>query len=81
MRVLCDECQEAFEPKEQTRYLGAMITEKYIVCPHCGKKHIVRRNLNLNADEETIVDGLAIGLHQVIRDNPEILINSLKQAL
>ncbi len=47
MRVLCDECQEAFEPKEQTRYLGAMITEKYIVCPHCGKKHIVTLNNSL----------------------------------
>lgn len=36
---------------------------------------IVReRNLNLNADEETIVDGLAIGLHQVIRDNQHIFI-------
>lgn len=41
---------------------------------------IVReRNLNLeNTDEETIVDGLAIGLHQVIRDNPEIFFNYIK---
>lgn len=35
---------------------------------------IVReRNLDLsNSDEETIVDEIAIGLNQVIRDNPEI---------
>lgn len=35
---------------------------------------IVReRNLDLvNSDEETIVDEIAIGLHQVIRDNPDI---------
>lgn len=41
---------------------------------------IVReRNLDFkNADDETIVDGLAIGLHQVIRDNPEIFINYIK---
>lgn len=37
---------------------------------------IRERNLNLNADEETIVDGLAIGLHQVIRDNPNIFIDT-----
>lgn len=39
---------------------------------------IVReRNLNLDNDnEETIVDGLAVGLHQVIRDNPNIFIEN-----
>ena len=47
MRILCDECQEAFEPKEQTRYLGAMITEKYIVWPQRSKKHIVTLNNSL----------------------------------
>lgn len=31
-----------------------------------------------NPDEETIVDGLAIGLHQVIMDNPEIFLNYIK---
>lgn len=39
---------------------------------------IKERNLDLfNSDEETIVDELASGLHQVIRDNPKIFINSL----
>lgn len=47
MKVLCDECQKAFEPKEQTRYLGAMITESYIECPHCREKHIVTLNNSL----------------------------------
>jgi hypothetical protein len=39
---------------------------------------IVReRKLNLeNADDETIVDGIAVGLHQVIRDNPNIFIQN-----
>lgn len=39
---------------------------------------IVReRNLDLEKDDdETIVDGLAIGLHQVIRDNPSIFIEN-----
>lgn len=37
---------------------------------------IKERSLDLeNADEETIVDEIAIGLHQVIRDNPEIFKN------
>ena len=34
---------------------------------------IKERNLDLqNSDEETIVDEIALGLHQVIRDNPKI---------
>lgn len=37
---------------------------------------IVReRSLDLEkVDEENIVDGLAVGLHQIIRDNPQIFI-------
>lgn len=31
------------------------------------------RNLNIqNSDEETITDEIATGLHQIIKDNPEI---------
>lgn len=34
---------------------------------------IRERNLDLeNSDEESIVDELATGLHQIIRDNPEM---------
>ncbi|MDR7856311.1 hypothetical protein [Tissierella sp.] len=34
---------------------------------------IRERNLDLsNSNEETIVDEIAMGLHQVIKDNPEI---------
>lgn len=34
---------------------------------------IRERNLDLqNSDEEIITDEIAVGLHQVIRDNPEI---------
>lgn len=34
---------------------------------------IRERNLDLqNSDEETIIDEIVLGLHQVIRDNPEI---------
>lgn len=47
MKVTCDNCQEDFEPKEKERYLGAMITEKYIICSHCGKKHIITLNNSL----------------------------------
>ncbi|AQR95556.1 hypothetical protein [Clostridium saccharoperbutylacetonicum] len=37
------------------------------------------RKLDLeNSDEETIIEGFAIGFHQVIRDNPEIFINYFK---
>lgn len=47
MNVICDECKQEFEPNEKERYLGAMITEKYITCPHCGKKHIITLNNSL----------------------------------
>ena len=47
MKVVCDECKKEFQPQEKEIYLGAMITEKYIVCPHCGKKHIVTINNSL----------------------------------
>ena len=34
---------------------------------------VKERSLDLlNSDEETIVDEIAMGLHQVIRDNPEM---------
>ncbi|WP_195430935.1 hypothetical protein [Clostridium sp. D46t1_190503_E9] len=37
---------------------------------------IKERSLDLNnSDEETVVDEIALGLHQVIRDNPEIFKN------
>ncbi len=37
------------------------------------------RSLDLEkADEETIIDEISIGLHQVIRDNPEIFLNYIK---
>lgn len=44
---------------------------------------IVReRNLDLqNTDDEIIIDEIAVGLHQVIRDNPIILIEDENQVL
>ncbi|MDU7067133.1 MAG: hypothetical protein E6343_04060 [Clostridium perfringens] len=37
---------------------------------------IRERNLDIkNSDEETIVDEIARGLHQVIKDNPNIFVN------
>lgn len=37
---------------------------------------VKERNLLLKDDEELIVEELARGLHQVIRDNPKIFINA-----
>ncbi|WP_023976321.1 hypothetical protein [Clostridium beijerinckii] len=40
---------------------------------------VEERSLDLKQDdEETIIDGIAIGLHQVIRDNPDIFLNYIK---
>lgn len=44
MQVLCDECKRPFEMKQdmlQEKYLGAMYTEIFYICPICGKKHLV----------------------------------------
>lgn len=39
---------------------------------------IRERNLDIHStDEETLVDEIAIGLHQIIRDNQEIFIDTL----
>jgi predicted RNA-binding Zn-ribbon protein involved in translation (DUF1610 family) len=47
MRVVCDECKKEFEVEHKTEYLGAMITETYFKCSHCGEKYIVRLDNNL----------------------------------
>lgn len=43
---------------------------------------IRERNLDLqNVDEETITDEIAVGLHQVIRDNPEIFNKKVSETI
>lgn len=58
MRVTCDNCQKDFEPKEKERYLGAMITEKYITCPHCSKKYIITLNNSLTRQLERSITSI-----------------------
>lgn len=65
MNVTCDKCQKDFEPKENERYLGAMITEKYIVCPHCGKKHIITLNNSLTRKLEKEI----INIKDILKSN------------
>lgn len=90
MKVLCDECKKDFWPQEKERYLGAMITEKYIVCPHCGKKHIITLNngltrklerniksLKLPLSSKTLTGVFRISLNIALKDN----INFHKQAM
>ena len=43
-QCVCDECLETFyfthkDIKEE--YLGAMLTEVYFKCPHCGRKYVI----------------------------------------
>lgn len=43
-QTVCDECLETFyfthkDIKEE--YLGAMLTEVYFKCPHCGRKYVI----------------------------------------
>ena len=43
-QCVCDECLETFyfthkDIKEE--YLGAMLTETYFKCPHCGRKYVI----------------------------------------
>lgn len=44
MKVICDNCKREFETSRdmlKERYLGAMITEIYYICPKCEKKYLV----------------------------------------
>ncbi|OOM72908.1 hypothetical protein CLPUN_46110 [Clostridium puniceum] len=62
MKVLCDECKKEFELEHKTEYLGAMITETYIECPHCKEKYIVRLDNNLTRKLERKIKSLKIAL-------------------
>lgn len=68
MKITCDECNKDFAPMEKERYLGAMITEKYIICPHCGKKHILTLNNSLTRKLEKSIISLKAALsHKGVR--------------
>ncbi|MDM8310825.1 hypothetical protein HF846_04085 [Clostridium cadaveris] len=44
MIVICESCRKQFEMTQEMlkeKYLGAMYTESYYICPCCGKKYIV----------------------------------------
>lgn len=44
MIVICESCKKQFEMTQdmlKEKYLGAMYTESYYICPCCGKKYIV----------------------------------------
>lgn len=44
VKVTCDNpnCKHEFEPKVKEKYLGAMISETYLECPHCGTKYLIK---------------------------------------
>lgn len=62
MKVLCDECKKEFELEHKTEYLGAMITETYFKCPHCGEKYIFRLDNNLTRKLERNIKSLKAAL-------------------
>lgn len=62
MKVLCDECKKEFELEHKTKYLGAMITETYFKCPHCGEKYIFRLDNNITRKLERKIKSLKISL-------------------
>ncbi|OSA69889.1 hypothetical protein [Clostridium botulinum] len=44
MKAICANCKREFEmsqDKLKEKYLGAMYTELYYICPICGQKHLV----------------------------------------
>ncbi|WP_143314213.1 hypothetical protein [Clostridium sp. HBUAS56017] len=44
MIIKCDKCKKTFDFNNESikeKYLGAMITEWYFICPHCGHKYLV----------------------------------------
>ncbi|MDU5720786.1 MAG: hypothetical protein E6Z74_09835 [Clostridium perfringens] len=44
LKVICDNpnCKHEFEPQIKEKYLGAMISETYLECPHCGTKYLIK---------------------------------------
>jgi DNA-directed RNA polymerase subunit RPC12/RpoP len=62
MKVRCAECNKEFEYEHKTKYLGAMITETYVECPHCKEKYIVRLDNNLTRKLERKIRGLKTSL-------------------
>lgn len=49
VKVTCENpnCNKEFEPKIKEKYLGAMISETYIRCPHCNTKYLIKLDNNL----------------------------------
>ncbi|MZK53666.1 hypothetical protein [Clostridium beijerinckii] len=62
MKVMCDECYQEFEIEHKTEYLGAMITETYFKCSHCGEKYIVRLDNNLTRRLQNNIKALKVAL-------------------
>lgn len=90
MNLICEKCDEEFEPNEKQRYLGAMITETYMKCPHCNKKYIFRLDNNLTRSlqknilnlknamkSNTITNGVRATLNKSLNNN----INMHKKAM
>lgn len=72
MKALCDECKKEFEIEHKTEHLGAMITETYFKCSHCGEKYIVRLDNNLTRKLERRIKNLR-EIYNNFKNNYEIL--------
>ena len=59
MVLTCDKCRKSFNLTNKSikdSYLGAMYTEKYFNCSHCGEKYIVQIDNKRTRDLKRMID-------------------------
>ena len=60
VKVICDKknCKHEFEPQIKEKYLGAMISETYIKCPHCETKYLIKLDNTLTRRLQKNIEGI-----------------------
>lgn len=90
MNLVCEKCNQEFEPDVKEGYLGAMITESFFKCPHCGEKYIFRLDNNLtrklqknilNLKKALSSKKLTYGLRKTLNKSLDDNINLHKKAM
>lgn len=65
LKVICDNpnCKHEFEPEVKEKYLGAMISETYIKCPHCEAKYLIKLDNTLTRRLQKNIEGIKEALN------------------
>ena len=82
-------CKHEVEPQIKEKYLGAMISETYIKCPHCETKYLIkldntltrRLQKNIEGIKEVLNGNLSPEMNKALNIALENNINIHKQAM